>query len=560
MATAEAQNDDPSGPSEDLGLSGYPGPVLILADGAARPLNAPGEALAAALVKPFGAAVASVLSELALRAHEVGAAVTEKLSVPGEAEAEAEWLEATLVPRTNGETLVVCRDITLDVNVRTALVESRQRYKDMIEVACDFAWETDVAGCFTFLSADKVFGYPAKTMIGLNPGNYLAQPTVSTSLPFNPSEQVQNEEIWLKSPQGQALCIVVSAMPLYDGLGRRTGTRGVCRDITVQRMRDDILSRSRMRDRVVSFIVDTIRSKERPAEVLSTAAASVGRALESQGCQVFLRGTDGDFAHASSFGIAVGEQHWSQRILDRLEDVGQYEQIDDGLAVLAATTTHNHRNNGTMVLLRASDGAEWSEEDRVLLSALREPVGIALAQITEQQKLEQLSRIDEPTGLLNRRAFNEDLHGRLNRSVRRGRSGALIYVDLDNFKPVNDTYGHKKGDEVLKSIGGILQDSIREYDLAARLGGDEFALWLDDTNARIAHRRGRSIVEACRRLSDYSAKAETPLGVSVGIAVFDPEGEEGFDGLIARADEAMYEAKRNGKGQAAMAPQPDRRS
>ena len=542
-----------AGLSASTALARYPGPVLVLTEAKTfEALNAEGEALAEALAKPFGGAIASVLVELATTTEATGEAVSEKISMPAEAENPGQWLDAILVPQSDGETLILCRDITLDVNVRSALVESRQSYKDLVEVAGDFAWETDVAGVFTFISAEEALGFNAKELIGVNPETLLAHPAVSTALPFQPDDVVLNEELWLNHADGHPLCIMVSALPLYDGLGRRVGSRGMCRDISVQRLRDDILSRSRMRDRVVSYIVDTFRSKERPEDMLHTAVTSIGRALEIQGCDIYIRTSDGELSRADGFGSAAGEHDWTQNVLDHIEDETTFEGELDGYKVLATTTEFHHRGNGALILLRPPE-EPWTEEDRALVEALREPLGSALAHITEQRKLEELSRIDELTGLLNRRAFNDDLDARIGRSVRRGRSGALIYVDLDNFKQVNDTHGHETGDEVLKTLAGILHQSIREYDLAARLGGDEFAVWLDDTDQTIALGRGKNIVSACNDLKEFSGSEDEPLGVSVGIAVYSPTSEETLEGLVARADQAMYEAKRGGKGQATIA-------
>lgn len=161
-------------------LARYPGPVLVLTAGKAfHALNAEGEVLADALGKPFGGAIASVLTELAATAAATNEALSEKVSLPAEAKNGGQWLDATLVPQTTGKTLILCRDITLDVNVRSALVESRQRYTDMVEIAGDFAWEADTSGAFTFISADEALAYKAKELVGVNPETLLAHPSVS---------------------------------------------------------------------------------------------------------------------------------------------------------------------------------------------------------------------------------------------------------------------------------------------------------------------------------------------------------------------------------------------
>src|SRR5690606_38519430 len=108
---------------------------------------------------------------------------------------------------------------------------------------------------------------------------------------------------------------------------------------------------------------------------------------------------------------------------------------------------------------------------------------------------------DSLTGLLNRRAFLTELTAALARSCRTRATGALIYLDLNNFKQLNDLHGHETGNEALKGIAGILSSAIRPYDLAARLGGDEFALWLEDISGRDAGRSARRIADAIGRWS-----------------------------------------------------------
>ncbi len=165
-----------------------------------------------------------------------------------------------------------------------------------------------------------------------------------------------------------------------------------------------------------------------------------------------------------------------------------------------------------------------------------------------------MSRTDELTGLVNRRAFREEVKARIVSATRRKKPGALMYIDLDNFKPVNDTLGHKQGDDVLKALADILRSKTRETDLIARLGGDEFAVWFDDADGTVAQRRGEQVIEAMGDLAHMSASKDLPLSVSVGIAVFNYESGENGDEIVARADFAMYGAKNQGKARVFIAP------
>jgi diguanylate cyclase (GGDEF)-like protein len=124
----------------------------------------------------------------------------------------------------------------------------------------------------------------------------------------------------------------------------------------------------------------------------------------------------------------------------------------------------------------------------------------------------------------------------------------LIYVDLDNFKLVNDRFGHQRGDAALKAVAEILSGTARAGDLVARLGGDEFALWLDGADVEGAAAKARLLLERAGSLAQYSGDAEHRLGFSIGIAPHAADAAEAIEALVARADAAMYAAKQSGKG------------
>lgn len=153
---------------------------------------------------------------------------------------------------------------------------------------------------------------------------------------------------------------------------------------------------------------------------------------------------------------------------------------------------------------------------------------------------EQASR-DPLTNLANRRAFQRDGEALLTRAKQEGFSVALLYLDLDRFKPVNDTYGHEMGDILLQKVAIRLKETLRSTDLLARIGGDEFVLVLSAT-------QGNDIVEVCNRLLNDIRRPfqvsghQLSIDVSIGIA-FCPEHSGDLDELLKFADNAMYEAK-----------------
>ncbi len=173
------------------------------------------------------------------------------------------------------------------------------------------------------------------------------------------------------------------------------------------------------------------------------------------------------------------------------------------------------------------------------------------ANIVEQNqqhavKLRFLADHDALTGLLSRRRLFEQLQMAMARSRRYKTPFALLYLDLDRFKPINDQHGHEAGDQVLREIAGRLLACVREVDIVARLGGDEFAIILDQLKSRSdAAAVAEKLIESINRpIVIHGRKHE--IGCSIGIAIYPDDAEEP-DALLARADEAMYRAKRRGK-------------
>src|SRR5690606_34013508 len=162
--------------------------------------------------------------------------------------------------------------------------------------------------------------------------------------------------------------------------------------------------------------------------------------------------------------------------------------------------------------------------------------GVVLQQIASQETLATLSRTDSLTGLVNRRSFVGELEDRLSRGA--GRSGALLYIDLDNFKPVNDRLGHARGDAALVLFARLLSECTRASDLVGRLGGDEFVAWLEGIDEEAATAKARDILRRVdEELRPQSAAPDLPLGASIGIALTTPADERAEE-LIARADAA----------------------
>ncbi|MDH4557120.1 EAL domain-containing protein [Pseudomonas sp. BN417] len=163
-------------------------------------------------------------------------------------------------------------------------------------------------------------------------------------------------------------------------------------------------------------------------------------------------------------------------------------------------------------------------------------------------QLESQAITDALTGLLNRRGFHKALESSLARVERNGKRMAVLYLDLDGFKLINDSLGHDAGDRILRRVAEQLKSCLRPYDILARMGGDEFTALLDTLDhpedaARVAEKL-IELISVRHRIEGI----DVTLGASVGIACF-PECGQSVDGLLRAADIAMYEAKRAGRQQ-----------
>lgn len=151
------------------------------------------------------------------------------------------------------------------------------------------------------------------------------------------------------------------------------------------------------------------------------------------------------------------------------------------------------------------------------------------------------------TGLYNRRAFFKELERRLQRLTRDGGPGALIYLDLDNFKAINQHKGHRAGDLVLLRLRDVLVSASRPTDVVARLGSDEFAVWLEGADIDVAKERAEQLVTAAQYLAAESPNPSVPLCLSLGVAVHRAGAGDTLEELVARADAARQGAKHTGK-------------
>jgi diguanylate cyclase (GGDEF)-like protein/PAS domain S-box-containing protein len=225
-------------------------------------------------------------------------------------------------------------------------------------------------------------------------------------------------------------------------------------------------------------------------------------------------------------------ERWERELLPKLEPDGEPAQLE--------------------LRLRRNDGASFTARvgaTRIELPGTEQRVVWTVRDVTDEllrfEQLEHMATHDDLTGLPNRVLF----HDRLGRAREAGRrydnSFAVLMLDLDGFKPINDTLGHEMGDQLLAALGARLLGSIRAADTVSRLGGDEFAVLLPNfITASQALGVGRKLLESIEQPYDFNGQ-ELRVSASIGVAMF-PEHDGPQVDVLARADQAMYAAKRAG--------------
>jgi diguanylate cyclase (GGDEF)-like protein/PAS domain S-box-containing protein len=190
----------------------------------------------------------------------------------------------------------------------------------------------------------------------------------------------------------------------------------------------------------------------------------------------------------------------------------------------------------------------FSVKDLPLLTQLSKQISVAIENVKLYQKTKETSILDDVSSLFNFRYFHQALDRELKLVARHRSKLSLIFIDLDNFKQVNDTHGHLRGSRVLREVGFHLRAAVRETDIACRYGGDEFVVILPDTDTAAARRLGeriRAIILQHTYLREEGINAR--LGASIGIATY-PTDAPTKEELIHLADEAMYRDKEKNKG------------
>jgi diguanylate cyclase (GGDEF)-like protein len=219
------------------------------------------------------------------------------------------------------------------------------------------------------------------------------------------------------------------------------------------------------------------------------------------------------------------------------------------VSALAHVLRGSDGSTGVLGVISVARGdGDFEDGERELVAYLARQAGVSVENVGLHELVQRQAVTDELTGLFNHRRFVEALESEAERARRFNQPVGLVMVDLDDFKAVNDSYGHQQGDEVLRQVAGLMRSYSREIDAPARYGGEELAVVLPQTDLSGAGRLAERLREGIEQLEipRVSGGGSMRVTASLGVAAL-PESAGDVERLIAAADAALYEAKRGGK-------------
>ncbi len=427
-----------------------------------------------------------------------------------------------------------------DVSARAAAEQqTREALRELNRILGsmqDTYYRADNAGCITFISrsAEQLLGYDADECVGMRIADLYANPRLRDTFLADLEARggsVRNYEILLRHRDGHPVWVSVNAQLLYGESSTPVGIEGTVRDITELKRAQEAL----------------FQEKERALVTLQSIGDGVVT-TDEQGRIQYLNPIAERLLAVGS-GQATG-RHYLEVL--KLIDEATGEALGDLVNLcLTRDTGVVHADEG---LLTQPDGTRYHL--KIVAAPMRDRFGhlvgavLALHDITEvmgmARQLSYQASHDMLTGLFNRRVFERRLEEAIRSAVAGGGPHVLFYMDLDQFKVVNDTCGHKAGDELLQQMGSLMQARMRDTDILARLGGDEFGALLEDCPVDNAVSIAEALRQAVRDFRFAWQDKTFEIGVSVGVVPIDA-GSGNLAEVLAAADAACYIAKDRGR-------------
>ncbi len=450
----------------------------------------------------------------------------QRICVPGEPEREISVTAAPVVVDGKARGYV---GVIEDITQRVRAEQSVAALMSVLEATPDFIAQTDRFGRVTYINpAGRAFaGLPAdKAVDETTVADYHPPETVQTirevAVPTALRSGVWTGESLAYNASHEPVPVAHTVIVHRDTAGRLDHYSSIMRDISQEKAAKEVMQRN--------------------AETLRT----VTDAMPAEVCFVSANGRY-EFANAAyAEKVGMPRDKLIGRTVAEVFGVAAYERIREPFEqALAGSAQRFEReeSNGAAIACKEVQYVPQLRPDGTVIG-----VHVLITDITARKekelRLKVLSETDHLTGLLNRAGFEEELAKAVSSDNRRA-LGALLLVDLDGFKRVNDTYGHATGDDVLRAFADRLRTVMRPTDFIARFGGDEFAVIVGPASDDTLHRLAARVVSVGARPYRFG-EVTIGLGCSVGVARLHHDVDRAA--LVAAADDALYRAKNEGKG------------
>ena len=465
----------------------------------------------------------------------------------------------------------VAREISARKNIERALHEATQKFRSLFEYYDDPVALVDLEGTITAINA------ATSITTGFSIEDLADRPFTILVLPVDPEDARQlftriahvravATQARLVVRAGNTLEVMLKAIPvLVDG--RVVGAYLIAHDLTAERTAEH--DAREQAERLRSLHAVTVSAGATVLEQLHATLEAGRLLLESDFASISMLEEEDlvvQYASGSIPGLGVGS-----RVGAHESFVGRIFTIDDVLidedvrghdfgahittpadafrAYIGGPIRLKGRTAGAIAFLRSNDQQKFRPIDVDLVRLVGALCASAIERIEHEARLDQLAFTDPLTGLPNRLVLDDRLRHAIATSRRQKQRFALMFLDLDHFKSINDTFGHLVGDAVLRGVAARLQYVLRDSDTVARIGGDEFVIVQPNIGTN------SDVFDLSRRLLAAFAKPLTiddrqfSIGVSIGIALY-PDDAVDASTLLERADAALYRSKAEGRGRA----------
>jgi diguanylate cyclase (GGDEF)-like protein/PAS domain S-box-containing protein len=473
--------------------------------------------------------------------------------------------------------VATARDIRERIAQEEALRESNERFDMAVRATNDVIWDWDLVTDEIWWNENftKVFGHPREAADssvkswyeGIHPDDQ-GRVIAGVHRVIGAGGENWSDEYRFRRHDGSFLHVLDRGQVIRDDAGRAVRMIGAMADISSRKQAEERIHNQALRQRLIAEFGQQAFASSDVEDVLSRAVELVTVALKADYCNVL------ELDESGKQLLIKAASGWPSEIMTRrtvpirpggriefvlsrrepliIEDLSKDERFPGSpllrLGVLSGIQVPILGTAGTFGILSAHARTEryFGQDDASFLQSVANILAVAIERKSAEERLERLAQFDSLTGLPNRHLFHDRLLKTVAHARRSGAPMAVLFIDLDRFKLVNDTQGHSAGDKLLKEAAARLSQCVRSGDTVGRFGGDEFGAIVSDLakpgDAGVVAQKVLDALAQPFKLDAY----DTYVSASIGITLFPADGDNP-ESLVMNADTAMYRAKEQGR-------------